>query len=343
MASIFISHAVVDTKLAELLVNFLKEAIGVPTDDIFCSSLPDHGIPFGADFNAYIRDKIEAPKLVLLLMTPAYLESAFCMMELGAAWSREHKALPIVVPPVKFDIVTKTLGLKQAWDITKKDGLIELRNMIMPLVKLEKRGEHAWDKKRTAWKADLARAMKNLATAQKIDVSTHKIALEKITELEEDTRDLQVQLDEQKELVEALEKTKDKAEVKAIKAAHAGEDGLQVQFDDLLDAVKIVRPDETPNVVFRYLLMAYYGKQGTIDWFNDAEVFTAAVQRNLLSDDGSDEVRWNGKKLKGLKNALDALNTFLTEPDGRALTDSWDDDIPHEPDDIDFWRHHLQI
>lgn len=204
MTSIFISHAVVDGKLAELLVNFLKEAIGVPSDDIFCSSLPDHGIPFGEDFNAYIRSKIEAPKLVLLLMTPAYLESTFCMMELGAAWSRGHNALPIVVPPVKFEMVTKTLGLKQAWDITKKDGLVELRKLIVPLVTLEKRGDHTWDKKRIAWKADVSRVIKNLTPAQKVDAAAHKAAQDKIVELDEDARDLETQLDEQKALVAAL-------------------------------------------------------------------------------------------------------------------------------------------
>jgi hypothetical protein len=343
MASIFISHAVVDAKLAELLVDFLKEAIGVPSDEIFCSSLPDHAIPFGEDFNAYIRSKIEAPKLVLLLMTPAYLDSAFCMMELGAAWSRGHNALPIVVPPVKFDMITKTLGLKQAWDITKKDGLIELRKMVTPLVTLEKRGEHAWDKKRVAWKADVSRISKSLAPAQKVDVATHKAVQDKLDELEEDARDLEAQLDEQKELVAALEQAKDRAEVKAIKAAHSGDDGLQEQFEDLLGEVKIERPDDLSGVVFRYMLMAYYDKQGTIDWYSHDAEFTAAVQRNLLSDDGSYAVNWSSKKLRGLRKAIAALDTFLTGPDGKVLTDSWEDHIPHEPDDIDFWRHHLHI
>jgi hypothetical protein len=39
MSNIFISHAVADQLLAKLLVDFLKEAIGVPTSAIFCSSV----------------------------------------------------------------------------------------------------------------------------------------------------------------------------------------------------------------------------------------------------------------------------------------------------------------
>lgn len=39
MAAIFLSHAVADKKLAKLFTDFLKEAIGIPHDEIFCSSI----------------------------------------------------------------------------------------------------------------------------------------------------------------------------------------------------------------------------------------------------------------------------------------------------------------
>lgn len=131
--------------------------------------------------------------------------------------------------------------------------------------------------------------------------------------------------------------------MKAIKASHAGDEGLQGQFEDMLGEVEDERPDDTPGVIFRYLLMAYYDKQGTSDWFGHDTEFTAAVQRNLLSDDGSYTVSWSSKKLRGLRKAIDAIDTFLSGPDGKVLTDSWDDHIPYEPRDIDFWRHHLHI
>lgn len=343
MASIFISHAVADKKLAELLADFLKQAIGVPVAEIFCSSLADNGIPFGTDFNTYIREQIEAPKLVLLLLTPAYLESAFCMMELGAAWSRDHRTLPIVVPPVAFDTVAKTLGLRQAWDITKKEGLIDLRKMIVTLITLEPRGEHTWDDKRTAWKTDLKKVLRSLVPARKIDAAAHQAVTERVAELEEEVSDLETQLDRQKDLVAALEKAKDRKEIKAIKAVHAGEDGLQEQFDDLLDEVKLARPDDTPNVVFRHLLMAHYDKEGTIDWQGADAEFTAAVHRNLLRADDGYTVRWDSKKLRPLAKALDEITTFLGSEEGRELIEHWDDHIPCEPDDIDFWKHHLPI
>ena len=77
MSDIFISHAVADQALAKMLVDFLKEAIGVPEPAIFCSSVKGHHIPLGEDFNAYIKQQLQNPKLVILLMTPAYMESSF--------------------------------------------------------------------------------------------------------------------------------------------------------------------------------------------------------------------------------------------------------------------------
>lgn len=44
MSRIFLSHAVADRDLAEMVVDFLIEAIGVPAHDIFCSSLPGFGV-----------------------------------------------------------------------------------------------------------------------------------------------------------------------------------------------------------------------------------------------------------------------------------------------------------
>ncbi len=131
MSDIFISHAVADQALAKMLVDFLKEAIGVPEPAIFCSSVKGHHIPLGEDFNAYIKQQLQNPKLVILLMTPAYMESSFCLMELGAAWARNAASLAVVVPPISYHEVTKTLGLKQAWDITDKPGLVDFRELIV--------------------------------------------------------------------------------------------------------------------------------------------------------------------------------------------------------------------
>ncbi|MCQ1779114.1 TIR domain-containing protein [Neorhizobium galegae] len=196
MSKIFISHAVADKALASRLVDFLKEAIGVPGDAIFCSSIADHGIPLGQNFNEYIKSRIEAPKLVILLMTPAYLESRFCLMELGATWSRALDRLPIIVKPVSFDDVTKTLGLVQAWDITDYGGLVQLRQKIRDTgIELEHRGEATWDQKRNAWKSNLRHALKRIIGARMISASALEAATANVKATEADLEQAKAELE----------------------------------------------------------------------------------------------------------------------------------------------------
>ncbi len=147
MSDIFISHAVADKALADKFVAFLKEAIGVPAKSIFCSSIDGQSIPLGDDFNEYMKNQIQSPKLVILLMTPRYMESWFCLMELGATWAKSLKAVPIVVPPIRFSAISSTLGLKQGWSIDDHAKLIDLREMVkFSGIELEHRTEHDWDK-----------------------------------------------------------------------------------------------------------------------------------------------------------------------------------------------------
>jgi hypothetical protein len=136
MSDIFVSHAEADKHLAKLLVDFIKEAIGVPSSAIFCSSVEGHHIPFGENFNAYIKQKIQIPKLVVLLITPAYIQRPFCLMEMGAAWAQSSKNVAVVVPPLDYDTVAQTLGLQQAWKITDETGLIAFREIVRETIGL---------------------------------------------------------------------------------------------------------------------------------------------------------------------------------------------------------------
>lgn len=60
---IFISHANKDKDLVEAIVELIEEGIGVPENQIFCSSLKGYGIPVGENFISYIKSQIQAPEL----------------------------------------------------------------------------------------------------------------------------------------------------------------------------------------------------------------------------------------------------------------------------------------
>lgn len=177
MADIFISHATADKHIAEMLVDFLTDAVGVPEGSIFCSSLPGHGNPLTYDFNQNMQEQIQHPKLMVLLMTPAYMESPFCLMELGATWALQLRPLPIIVPPISFAEVTRTIGLKQGWNITNSDELESIRQTVLSTLGIEGRGNHNFNRKRARWGIDLAEALKKLAPAQKVTREEYDDAL----------------------------------------------------------------------------------------------------------------------------------------------------------------------
>jgi hypothetical protein len=83
--SVFVSHATADAALVRALVDFLVDGVGVPADEIFCSSLPEFGIPTGQNFLEYMRDQIDESLIVVMLMSPSYMASPFCQAELGAS------------------------------------------------------------------------------------------------------------------------------------------------------------------------------------------------------------------------------------------------------------------
>ena len=168
MREIFVSHSEADRHLAEMLVYFLIEAVGVPPKSIFCSSLEGFGNPLTYDFNANMRDQIQEPKLVVLLLTPSYFDSRFCMMELGATWAKSLKALPVVVPPTTFAEVTTTIGLTQAWDITNSGRLQHVRETVVETLGIDGQDQHVFDRKREQWKADLPTALSNLKASPKV-------------------------------------------------------------------------------------------------------------------------------------------------------------------------------
>lgn len=345
MSEIFVSHAVADKVLAKALVSFLKEAIGVPTDSIFCSSVPDNGIPLGEDFNGYMKEKIQEPKLVILLMTETYLEREFCLMELGATWAKSHKTLPIVVPPVPFTKVTNTLGLKQSWDITNHAGLVDLKVMIETAmlaanVKLEKRGPHTWDEKRTAWRATLKSVLPNLPRATNVPRSELEKAVADVARKSSEIEDLESQLDAASDRISKLEKLKDAVAVKTLKKS-LGEVDAEDEFEALLEAVKSARPEGVSRTVFMHVLLDRFDKSGSIDWMNDREDFERAVQYKVISQDDGYSVLWNTKKLRPLGNAITKLESFLNSEDGRKYMKAQDEDRQFDIDDRAFWEYHL--
>src|SRR4051794_18557507 len=98
---IFISHASEDAALAAAVVEtLLIVGSGVSREDIFFSSGAGTKVPAGEGFQEYIRKRVKGAALVVAVITPKFVESAFCLAEVGAAWIKTGKLFPLAVPDV---------------------------------------------------------------------------------------------------------------------------------------------------------------------------------------------------------------------------------------------------
>ena len=145
---IFISHAVANKNLADMLVDLFETGIGVDHSEIFCSSLEGMGIPSGTDFVHFIKSQINDPKLVILLLTKEYFNSQFCLCELGASWAMSHKTIPLLVPPLNFKDMKSVLVGKQILKIEEKNDLNQMQAEIVESLSIKGKPFARWEIKR---------------------------------------------------------------------------------------------------------------------------------------------------------------------------------------------------
>jgi hypothetical protein len=90
---------------------------------------------------------------VVLLLTPAYYESRFCLAELGAAWALELPCIPLLVPPAAYaDLEGVQLGV-QALRVEHAPDLDVLRDRIASALGTQA-STPEWNRQREGFLAD---------------------------------------------------------------------------------------------------------------------------------------------------------------------------------------------
>jgi hypothetical protein len=104
---LFISHASADKEFIDIFLRFIYEGCGLHEDDVFCTSLSGTLLP-GESFINDIKNNVLNSECAIFLITENYLDSYFCIAELGAAWILNKHIIPIVVPPVTLQEYDRT-------------------------------------------------------------------------------------------------------------------------------------------------------------------------------------------------------------------------------------------
>jgi len=150
---IFISHSSKDVKYVEPIVGLLAD-IGMTNDNLFCSSIPDYGIPLNQDIYEYLSSLFSENELyVIFVLSSNYYGSPACLNEMGAAWVLKNEYTSILLPKFEYQEIDgavnpNKIGMKlDDDDELLKKRLGELKDIISEKFSLSV-PDMRWEKKR---------------------------------------------------------------------------------------------------------------------------------------------------------------------------------------------------
>jgi hypothetical protein len=145
---VFISHASKDAEIVEEIIELL-EAIGVESNQIFCTSFEGYGIELGENFLDAIKNELSSDSMVLFVLSKHFYSSPVCMCEMGAAWVLSKEHIPLVVPPFNYSDIKGVLPLTQGMVLTDAMKLNSFKEKIEKTFNIaNKLSFSTWERKR---------------------------------------------------------------------------------------------------------------------------------------------------------------------------------------------------
>lgn len=341
---VFISHAAADKEIADQVVDLLNTAMQINvTQDVFCSSVYGCNIPPGADFKQFIKEQIQAPQIVILLVSEQYLASAFCLAEAGASWAMSHRAIPFVVPPVKFADLKAVLEGTQAGRINDPKFWNDVVEIFEDELEIKTR-KNRWEQKRDEAIKKIDRALKRQKPPAIVSLTKYQEVEERLAEANEDLEKAEKEVARLKELNAAIKKAKNANDVAEIELKSLPP--FQ-RFERLVANVqKAMGP--LPSICTRALYDHFCGRK--MEWperfghEDEIEDIKNAIDKSFLVDDEEQGIGVNDEEPK-IARAIDALRTldrFLEKADD-DFTEAYIDQYDHQPKftSRQFWEEHI--
>ncbi len=144
MALVFISHSSRDNDAAQSLKSWLG-SIGLANS--FLDFDKDAGFAVGSDWERRLYQEIERAQAVILVLTPAWLESKWCFAEFTPARALGKAIFPVIMSPLGERFFASDI---QSVDITKEgEGGLERLGRALTEIALDAQGGFQWDRSRS--------------------------------------------------------------------------------------------------------------------------------------------------------------------------------------------------
>jgi TIR domain-containing protein len=338
---VFISHAAKDKSLVDPFVDLLVTGVGLTNNQVFCTSVEGLGIPAGKNFIQVIKSEIQNPELVIVLLSPNYYESVFCLCELGASWALSHEAHPLLVPPLEFRDVKDVLTGVQLEKVDDPVGLSNLRDHICALFDIKDVPTARWDAKKNGFLEKLNGILPTLAEPTTIRLEKHKELQKKYDDSVGELQKAYSEIASLNNTIGELKACKDASEVREVLARSTKE---WDRFDSLTQsAAKFL--NELPRVVheaaYYHINEKDYCPQGE-DW---QDIDRACEERYLEVDRQDETVDLNlqDPKVRRAVERLREVETFLKREATEEFWLLYKSQYDHLPeiDSKKLWKMHL--
>lgn len=346
MPKIFISHAVNDSELVvkpfiELLIMGLK----IDRDEIYCTS--DGDIPTGVNFPEHIRNNITNAELVIMILTENYMDSDFCLNEMGAAWANNQNIYPIVIPPASYSILERS-ALRGVTNVLRvnENELLKLRDE-MENKGLTGRnirsGEYSVRCKNFLNSIDDYTELRQKEGPLTVPVKEYMELQNRLKEYESELAEKIIECDSKDDLINELKKLKDQTAVnQAIRSYNTSEwDELQ----EIIDVAKSSLNELDPllvSLMFHYRNFSHdFKPEPNYGW---SALHDLAARRFILQDEN--KITINLEKPR-VKKASDTLNILKDAIEGMSpeVFEQFEEEYGTEPDlsDFNFWERVFNI
>lgn len=344
---VFISHAVKDKDVVDSFFDLLQTGVGVSPDETFCSSLEGMGIPPGANFVDHIKGQVQNPELIILMLSPHYLESMFCLCELGAGWALSHNMIPVVIPPTTFTDLKAVLAGIQGIRIDSETDLGSFRDRVAEILKLPATTTPRWDVKRKKFLTDLSGLLAKAEHPATVPYKQLEAAEKKYQESVVELEKAFAEIDKLNQLNESLKRCKDAEAVKAVVRQYTDDWSF---FETVCGRAEKLS-NALPAVVVEAIYHDQTGMGGTPNGREIWDEIGRAAQDGFLDDHTGNEVTVNYRdpKVKRYVDSIEEVRLFLggggEQPAGPDFYEQYEKDHDYEPSfkTRRLWENHLGL
>jgi hypothetical protein len=133
---IFISHSSQDADTAKLLIDLLKTSPNLSSSKIRCTSVNGYRLPAGASTDEVLKKEVHESKVLIGLISPNSINSAYVLFELGARWGASLPLIPLITSELGSELLKGPLSGINALNCCEPAQLQQLISDIKAVLKI---------------------------------------------------------------------------------------------------------------------------------------------------------------------------------------------------------------